>query len=99
VRPTADRDVVKIEAVYVERNERTAEGKSRLAQTVITIWYRVERVTRPLDLRTRTMVDRWIRGTGREVYLWEVDGRAVSLVGLARPHRMASASPRLRPAC
>ncbi len=30
-------------------------------------------------------VDRWIRGVGRQVYLWEVDGRVVSMVGAGSP--------------
>ncbi|MEO8461974.1 MAG: GNAT family N-acetyltransferase [Chloroflexota bacterium] len=30
-------------------------------------------------------VDRWIRGIDRQVYLWEVDGRVVSMVGAGSP--------------
>jgi GNAT superfamily N-acetyltransferase len=37
------------------------------------------------SLDVGAMVERWVRGVGRTAYLWEVDGRVVSLVAAGSP--------------
>jgi predicted GNAT family acetyltransferase len=45
----------------------------------------VERFPAAPQLDVAAMVDRWLRGLGRCVYLWEVDGHTVSMVGAGSP--------------
>ena len=64
---------------------RRATGEDRQLLRAWVLAFREEALPGVPQPDVDPMVDRLIRGEGRAAYLWEADGRAVSLVGAGSP--------------
>jgi hypothetical protein len=71
------------------RMPRRSAGTVRQAgstdRTLIIDWldaFHEEAFDRPPPIDAETMADGWLAGLGRTLWLWEIDGRAVSLCGI-----------------